>query len=190
MALTRREVLASIVATTALAGCASDDEPGNGGGVGDGADDTPTASNDRTPTEGTDGTPTDADDGTPTVQVRSHPDHGDVLVGPDGMTLYVFDQDTEGEAASACDGGCAESWPPLTVTDDPVAGPDVTADLETFERDDGDRQVTAGGWPLYYFASDEEPGDASGQGVNDVWWVLAPDGTPVKPGDSDDGREY
>ncbi|MFC6731773.1 hypothetical protein [Haladaptatus sp. GCM10025893] len=45
---------------------------------------------------------------------------------------------------------------------------------------EGSTQVAAAGWPLYYFAPDENPGDANGQGVNDVWWVLRPDGTPVR----------
>ena len=97
------------------------------------------------------------------------------------MTLYMFDSDTNGEAASTCYDSCADAWPPLTVEGDPTAGDAVTAELDTFEREGGARQVAAGGWPLYYFASDEEPGDANGQGVNDVWWVLRPDGTPVKP---------
>jgi len=42
--------------------------------------------------------------------------------------------------------------------------------------------MSAGGWPLYYYASDGEPGDTTGQGGNDVWWVLGPDGTPNRSG--------
>lgn len=38
----------------------------------------------------------------------------------------------------------------------------------------------AGGWPLYYFTPDKQVGDAMGQGVNDVWWVLSPDGSPIR----------
>ncbi|MFW5939611.1 MAG: hypothetical protein ACOCSD_00345 [Halolamina sp.] len=49
-------------------------------------------------------------------------------------------------------------------------------------RDAGGR----GGLPLYTFAADEQPGDANGQGANDVWWVLGPDGS-VRRGD--DGTE-
>ncbi|SFC72814.1 Predicted lipoprotein with conserved Yx(FWY)xxD motif [Halobiforma haloterrestris] len=124
--------------------------------------------------------------GGPTVGVRDHPDYGEILVGPEGMTVYMFDQDTQNAGESACSGDCADAWPPLTVDDgEPVAGDGVTADLEAFERDTGERQVTANGWPLYYFARDEEPGDVQGQGVNDVWWVLRPDGTPLRT-DSDD----
>lgn len=115
-----------------------------------------------------------------TVSVRSHPDLGEILVGPDGRTLYMFDRDTEGSGASVCADGCAEAWPPLTVEGEPSAGDAVTAELTTFERDDGTTQVAAGGWPLYYFASDESPGDVNGQGRGDVWWVLGPDGTPKR----------
>jgi len=45
--------------------------------------------------------------------------------------------------------------------DPPPAGEGVTATLSPFERSNG---------------------DAQGQGVGDVWWVLRPDATPVKPG--------
>lgn len=57
----------------------------------------------------------------------------------------------------------------------------MSANLETFKRDDGTVQVMAAGWPLYDFASGELPGDANGQGVNDIWWVLDADGVPIKP---------
>ena len=35
-------------------------------------------------------------------------------------------------------------------------------------------QVTLDGWPLYYWQDDTAAGDVTGQGVQDVWWVLAP----------------
>jgi len=117
-----------------------------------------------------------------TVAVDTHPDLGEILVGPEGLTLYMFDQDTQGADSSACAGGCAEAWPPLTTEGEPSTGEGTTVELTTFEREGGRTQVVAGGWPLYYFADDEAPGDVNGQGVNDVWWVLAPDGTPVRTG--------
>lgn len=115
-----------------------------------------------------------------TVQVGTHPEYGEILVGPDGLTLYMFDQDTQGERGSACHDDCVEAWPPLIADEEPVAGDGVTAALETFERESGEMQVMANGWPLYYFTQDEAPGDVNGQGVNDVWWILEPDGTPIR----------
>lgn len=156
---TRRAVL-GVAVTVGIAGCIGGDDDGGDGGT-------------SPETDGSNGS-------SATVQVSAHDDLGDILVGPDGMTLYMFDQDTQGEGASACSGDCASAWPPLTVENGSTAGTDVTAELTTFEREDGSTQVAAAGWPLYYFGNDEEPGDASGQGVNDVWWVLEPDGTPTR----------
>lgn len=124
-----------------------------------------------------------------TVQVRQHADLGGVLVGPEGMTLYRFDTDMKGMGTSACSGGCADNWPPLTVDGEPSQSDAVTAQLSTFEREDGSRQVAANGWPLYYFTPDGEPGDAMGQGVTDVWWVLRPDGSPVRSNGSPTATE-
>jgi plastocyanin len=125
------------------------------------------------------GTPTSESGAT--VRVRDHPDLGEILVGPDGRTLYMFDRDARGDGSSSCSGDCAGAWPPLTVEEEPTAGDGVTADLTTFEREDGTTQVAAAGWPLYYFADDGEPGEANGQGAGGVWWVLGPGGTPKRP---------
>ncbi|QIO23557.1 plastocyanin [Haloarcula sp. JP-L23] len=119
------------------------------------------------------------------VQVREHPEHGDILVDSEGMTLYMFDKDSQGAGESACTGDCAGAWPPLTVDGKPTAGDNVTAELGTLDRETGETQVTANGWPLYYFVKDEQPGDANGQGVQgfgDAWWILQPDGTPIRSG--------
>ncbi len=111
------------------------------------------------------------------VNRLAHGDIGDILVGPEGLTLYLFDLDTQHEASSTCYDDCAASWPPLTVDEDPTTGAGVNIDLDTFVREDGDTQVMANGWPLYYFAGDSELGDIAGQGVEDVWWVLDENGT-------------
>lgn len=111
-------------------------------------------------------------------------DLGEVLVGGEGMTLYLFDPDDQG--ASTCYDDCADAWPPL-IDEDPVAGDGVDdALLGTTEREDGEPQVTYDGWPVYHWASDQGPGDATGQGVQDVWWVIEADGTPVRDTDESD----
>lgn len=43
-------------------------------------------------------------------------------------------------------------------------------------RADGTKQLTVGGWPMYRYAEDAEPGDANGQGVGGTWFAAAPDG--------------
>jgi predicted lipoprotein with Yx(FWY)xxD motif len=106
-------------------------------------------------------------------------DAGASLVGPDGRTLYIFTQDTDG--TSTCYDDCAAAWPPLEVPDGASLAPGdgVTGELGITERDDGTSQATYEGMPLYYFASDAGPGDASGQGVNDVWFIASPEGKPA-----------
>ena len=91
---------------------------------------------------------------------------GNVLAGPTGMTLYTYAKDSE--ATSACSGGCATAWPPLTVPagQAPTAGSGVTGTLATLTRADGTVQVTYNGWPLYYWKGDKAAGDVTGDGVN------------------------
>jgi len=104
---------------------------------------------------------------------------GTILVDGDGMTLYVFDSDDQG--ASTCYDGCASNWPPVTVDGDPVGGESIDAALlDTTERDDGSQQLTYNDWPLYRWAQDSAPGEVTGQGVNGAWWVVGPDGTPIR----------
>lgn len=104
---------------------------------------------------------------------------GEVLVDADGMTLYLFTPDAGG--ASTCTGGCAETWPPLTVDGEPAAGDGVDESLlGTVERDDGSTQVTYADHPLYTYAADGEPGDVTGQGVGGKWWVVGADGEAIE----------
>jgi len=103
---------------------------------------------------------------------------GDMLVDGEGRTLYRFLNDTEG--ASTCVDACLDNWPILGVEGEPEAGEGAdAAALGTLTREDGDTQVTYGDWPLYYFAGDTEPGDTNGQGVGDVWYLVAPDGSTI-----------
>ena len=46
-------------------------------------------------------------------------------------------------------------------------------------RPDGKTQVSYKGMPLYYWAQDSAPGQTSGQGVQNLWWVVSPQGTPI-----------
>jgi predicted lipoprotein with Yx(FWY)xxD motif len=125
------------------------------------------------PAEETDGMETDA-----SVAVGDS-ELGEVLVDADGMTLYMFEPDEQGEPT--CYDDCAANWPPLVVEGEPAAGEGIDEGLlGTAERTDGSTQVTYDGWPLYYFAVDAEAGDTNGQGVNDVWWVMSPDGAPQR----------
>jgi predicted lipoprotein with Yx(FWY)xxD motif len=97
---------------------------------------------------------------------------GSVVVDGNGMTAYMFDKDTQGATESACTGACLQNWPPITVSSDKPVGAGITGELGTIKTADGKMQVTLDGWPLYLFAGDQKAGDVTGQGVQDVWWVV------------------
>jgi predicted lipoprotein with Yx(FWY)xxD motif len=92
------------------------------------------------------------------------------LVGASGMTLYTFDKDTAGSGKSACNGPCAENWPPLNAS----AAAGVEGDYSIVTRDDGSKQWAYKGRPLYFWAKDAKPGDTGGEGVKDVWHTAKP----------------
>lgn len=101
---------------------------------------------------------------------------GTVLVDGQGRTLYLFARDLPGvddAAVSRCVDDCVGIWP-LFQTEVSDVGPGLdAADFGTIVRDaDGESQATYKGWPLYYFAQDQNPGDTLGEGVNQVWYVL------------------
>lgn len=121
---------------------------------------------------------TDADAETPADVAVASTDLGDALVDAEGMTLYLFTPDEQGP--STCYDDCATNWPPLTTDGEPSAGEGAdTALLGTTERDDGSQQVTYNDWPLYLWQGDQQPGDVTGQNVNEVWFVVSPAGDAV-----------
>jgi predicted lipoprotein with Yx(FWY)xxD motif len=100
---------------------------------------------------------------------------GSFLVDGNGRSLYLYTKDTPN--TSVCYDKCATAWPPLLTKGAPVAGTGVDATLlGTTNRTDGTVQVTYKGWPLYYYEKDTAAGDVTGQGVGEVWYVVAPDG--------------
>jgi predicted lipoprotein with Yx(FWY)xxD motif len=148
--------LASVLLVV-LAGCGDDDDPTTA------ASDTSAASS------------TTAAEAKATVELAMT-SLGDVLADGQGRTLYLFTKDSEGK--SACSGQCATTWPPLAAEGEPTAGKGVDQDdLGTITRDDGTKQVTYYGHPLYTYAGDSKPGDVNGQNVGGVWFAVAADGS-------------
>lgn len=101
---------------------------------------------------------------------------GEIVVDGEGLTVYMFDNDTQGAGVSTCEGQCATNWPAVTTDSEMPEVEGVTGEVGTITGVDGSTQVTLNGWPLYYFAGDTAPGDVTGQGVNEVWWVLSAEG--------------
>ena len=85
-----------------------------------------------------------------------------VVTNAKGFTLYWFVPDTA--TTSKCNGSCATFWPP--VKGPATAGAGVTGKLATITRADGSAQATYNGHPLYTYAGDHAPGQATGDGLN------------------------
>jgi predicted lipoprotein with Yx(FWY)xxD motif len=107
---------------------------------------------------------------------------GTFLVNAQGRTLYLWDADKG--SMSACNGECAQDWPPLTTKGTPKASGGVKASLlGTTKRSDGSREVTYAGHPLYTYEGDTAPGQATGQGSSAFgapWWVVTPAGAALQ----------
>ncbi|MCX5415884.1 SCO0930 family lipoprotein [Streptomyces sp. NBC_00059] len=101
---------------------------------------------------------------------------GKVLTDGEGFTLYRFDKDTADPPASNCEGDCAKTWPVVSAGNATAAAGTDASLLSKVTRDDGTEQLTVGGWPVYRYAQDTEPGEAKGQGVGGTWFAAAPDG--------------
>jgi predicted lipoprotein with Yx(FWY)xxD motif len=116
-------------------------------------------------------------DGGVLVTIADSSQVGEHLVDAEGRSLYVFLNDSPG--MSACEGGCLDAWPPASVVEGTslTAGDGVSAELGTLERADGTLQLTLDGWPLYRYAADADPGEVTGEGVGEVWFVARPDGS-------------
>jgi predicted lipoprotein with Yx(FWY)xxD motif len=145
-----------------------------------GDDDSSDASTQGTESTAADATTTTAGGslaGEGTIAVATSDALGEHLVDSEGRTLYLFDKDT-GTAATACTGGCAGTWPPLTAAQ-PTAGEGVDEDDITVGGAD---QVAYYGHLLYYFSGDTAPGDANGVDIPN-WHAVDPEGNAIT-GDS------
>lgn len=159
----------ALIGVLAMAGCGSSSNSsssGSGGAYGGGEETTskPAAS-------------TAASTGAP-ITVGTAKGVGKVLVDSNGLTLYYFQKDQNGE--STCYGPCEAGWPPLTTEGAPQAGEGAMASkLGTTKRKDGTIQVTYNSWPLYTFVEDKKPGEDNGtdsKAFGASWYPLHPNG--------------
>jgi predicted lipoprotein with Yx(FWY)xxD motif len=159
----------ALIGVLAMAGCGSSNNSsssGSGGAYGGGEETTnkPAAS-------------TASSEGAP-ITVGTATGVGKVLVDSNGLTLYYFQKDQNGE--SACYGACEQAWPPLRTEGAPQAGEGAMASkLGTTKRKDGTVQVTYNNWPLYTFVEDKKPGEDNGtdsKAFGATWYPLHPNG--------------
>lgn len=92
------------------------------------------------------------------------------LTDSQGMTLYYYTKDVAGK--SVCDGKCLQAWPAFYADNLTVGSTLNSSSFGTITRDDGSKQTTYLGWPLYYWQHDSAPGQMTGEGVGGVWFVV------------------
>ncbi|HTX72933.1 MAG TPA: hypothetical protein VMC79_08930 [Rectinemataceae bacterium] len=107
-----------------------------------------------------------------TVMVATSPTLGNYLVDGQGNALYYFTKDKVG--MSGCNGDCIKNWPAFTASNFVLPSNLKAGDFGTITRADGVVQATYRGYPLYYWKKDMKRGDATGQGVGSVWFVVDP----------------
>jgi predicted lipoprotein with Yx(FWY)xxD motif len=104
------------------------------------------------------------------------PRMGAVVTDQDGWVLYRFDKDSADPPSSNCVDKCAQVWPPALTDGNPQLQGVSDDKVGTVTRQDGTRQITIGGWPVYRYIGDKKPGQWKGQGVGGTWWVVDPNG--------------
>ena len=105
---------------------------------------------------------------------------GDIVVDGKGMSVYYFTKDVKDSGKSNCTGDCLVKWPPVIAASDTPKVEGVTGTVGTIATADGKKQVTVNGMPVYLWQKDKAPGDVTGQGVGNVWYLVGPDGTMMK----------
>jgi predicted lipoprotein with Yx(FWY)xxD motif len=112
------------------------------------------------------------------VQTMTKEGIGTYLADAKGNTLYWFKNDAPGK--SACAGPCVDKWP-VYFREKVKAGKGLSdGDFGTVTREDGKKQSTFRGYPLYYWSGDKARGETNGQGLNNVWYVIDPADFPPK----------
>jgi predicted lipoprotein with Yx(FWY)xxD motif len=104
------------------------------------------------------------------------PRMGSVVTDEGGWVLYRFDTDGPNPSKSSCVDQCAQVWPPALTDGNPKLRGISPDKVGTVLRPDGTKQLTIGGWLLYRYIGDLEPGDWKGQAVNGTWFVITKDG--------------
>ena len=105
---------------------------------------------------------------------------GKVVVDGKGMSAYYFDLDKANSGSSACTGQCSANWPAITSNTAKPTVSGISGVVGTIALKGGSRQVTINGRPIYTFAFDKTSGDAKGQGVQSVWYLISPSGKEIK----------
>ena len=106
------------------------------------------------------------------LTLREDSEFGPIFTDANGRPLYYFARDVNG--LNNCTGGCAENWPIFFADNIDISNPSFDQSLIGTIEVNGQSQTTYNGWPLYYFANDNNGTTVNGDGVGSVWYVAKP----------------
>jgi predicted lipoprotein with Yx(FWY)xxD motif len=114
------------------------------------------------------------------VVIAADSAYGPMLYDATGQPIYLFT--AERGTRPSCYDACAADWPPVLTRGEPRARGDIRDSLlGVTRRDDGSRQVTYAGHPLYFYAHEGKYQVLCHDVVEygGTWLVVRPDGTPA-----------
>lgn len=122
-------------------------------------------------------TPTSDDIRPIVVKIGESAIFGRYLTDKNGMTLYVFSDDTESKAN--CEKECLAKWKIYEFDNLTLIGinDEQSKRVRVMTRSDGFQQFTYDKKPLYYYIGDEKPGEINGVDekiVGSKWSVVIP----------------
>lgn len=103
---------------------------------------------------------------------------GTVIVDGKGMTAYFYDPDIPNSGVSSCTGRCLVYWPAITSASQTPVVTGITAKITVIGSTN---QIEISGRPIYTYIGDKKLGDANGQGIGGIWYVVSPEGIELSP---------
>jgi predicted lipoprotein with Yx(FWY)xxD motif len=103
-----------------------------------------------------------------------------VLEGDLERSLYYSSSDTS--TSVTCQSTCTETWVPFLKPVAPLIGspfPNGPSGTLTWMRGSDGCQAEYNGHPLYTYAGDVRPAEATGNGLHGIWYVVTPDLAPA-----------
>ena len=110
-----------------------------------------------------------------TVEIASKTGVGHYLIDGRGLALYYTTSDRP--YYSNLPDETLTSWPVFYTLDILVPSALTQTDFGIYVRDNGVKQATFKGYPLYHFFQDKNKGDTLGNMLGGVWFLVQP-GTP------------
>ncbi|MBW0126587.1 hypothetical protein [Pseudonocardia oceani] len=125
------------------------------------------------------------DDARPVLYAVQSGPLGIVVTDGSGRLMYRSAEDSTDPPVSNCAGSCAATWIPVAAASEGQE-PDLLgvdpALVGVVRRDDGMRQLTLAGWPLYRHRDDTGTLETTGQnGADATWFVVTSTGEAVTP---------